>query len=164
MGLLPKWEANLLPCKFNVTILHYLVTRLAKTANASIQSLFTFDANYIFYSAGLWKHRRWPSPNFLDLRKPTQVSNVRFVDREYMLNRHKVTSEMLLSLSGTEKVINPPQLLSYSKSPEKCIQYLQLDMFAELSTMSWLEVEPHSLHLYDKAYLNTLIHKDHFLR
>lgn len=44
-----------------------------------------------------------------------------------MLNRHKATSEMLLSLSGIEKKIKPPQLLSYSKPAEKCIQYLQLD-------------------------------------
>lgn len=79
-----------------------------------------------------------------------------------MLNRHKATSEMLLSLSRTEKTIKTPQFLSYSKSPEKCIQYLQLD--TGLLTTSRLEVEPHSLHLYDKAYLNTLIHNDRFLR
>lgn len=55
-----------------------------------------------------------------------------------MLNRHKVTLEMLLSVSGTEKTIKTSQLLSYSKSPEKCIQYLQSDagLLTELSTTS----------------------------
>lgn len=53
-----------------------------------------------------------------------------------MLNRHKATSEMLLSLSEAEKTIKLPQLLSYSKSPKKRIQYLQLDagLLMELSS------------------------------
>lgn len=73
-----------LPCGFSVTSLRYSIAGIAKTANANPApfSPLISMTSFVFYSAGLWKHRGQSAPNFLALRKSTELSNVRLAEAE----------------------------------------------------------------------------------